>query len=237
MTDTPTRVLVVTAHPDDVDFGAGGTIASWCAAGAHVDYLVCTDGDAGGFDREIDRSEIGPIRRAEQRHAAALLGAGEVDFLGYPDGALVGDLELRRDIARAIRRRRPDLVLCQSPERDYTRLGASHPDHLAAGAATVAAVYPDARNPFAFPELLAEEQLDPHSVPRLWMMAHPIANETVDVSAFLDAKLAAIGAHASQLPDPEATFQRVRGWTAATAAAAGLSEGHYAEAFFTVILP
>jgi LmbE family N-acetylglucosaminyl deacetylase len=231
MAEAPARILVVSAHPDDVDFGAAGSVAKWCRAGSVVRYLILTDGDAGGFDREVARSEIAPIRRAEQRRAAALIGVGEVEFLGYPDGALVADLALRRDIARAIRQHRPERVVCQSPERDYTRLPASHPDHLAAGAAALAAVYPDARNPFAHPELLAEG-LEPHVVSELWLMAHPSATTYVDISETLEHKLAAIAAHESQLPDPEAMRARVRGWTSSTAAAAGLPEGHSAEAFY-----
>lgn len=139
------RLLVVTAHPDDVDFGAAGTIATLTDAGVEVGYCIVTDGDAGGFDPEIARSEIPRIRRDEQTAAAKELGVDDLRFLGYPDGALVASLDLRRDISREIRRFRPDVLMCQNPERDFNRIHSSHPDHLAAGDAAISAVYPDAR--------------------------------------------------------------------------------------------
>ncbi len=163
------RVLVVTAHPDDVDFGAAGTIATWTDAGIEVVYCICTDGDAGGFDPAVPRSEIGGIRQEEQRAAAKVVGVTELHFLGYPDGELVATLELRRDISRVIRQVRPQRVVSSSPERDYERIGRSHPDHRAAGDATLDAVYPDARNPFAHPELLEVEGLEAWTVPEVWI--------------------------------------------------------------------
>src|SRR4051794_29955351 len=113
------RVLVVTAHPDDVDFGAAGTIAGFTDAGAEVTYCVCTDGDAGGFDPTVPRSEIPGIRRAEQVRAAKELGVEEVRFLGYQDGRLSATQDLRRDISRVIRQVRPNRVVIQSPERNW----------------------------------------------------------------------------------------------------------------------
>ncbi|MHB8452379.1 MAG: PIG-L deacetylase family protein, partial [Mycobacteriales bacterium] len=174
------RALVITAHPDDVDFGAGGTVASWTKAGVEVTYCVVTDGDAGGFDPAVPRSAIPAIRQAEQRAAAAELGVSDVRFLGYPDGRLAVSFELRRDLARVIRQVRPQRVLASSPVRNLARIQASHPDHLAAGEAALCAVYPDARNPFAHPELLAEEGLDPWIVPEVWLMGSPDADHYVD---------------------------------------------------------
>lgn len=227
------RVLVVTAHPDDVDFGMAGTVASWTAAGTEVAYLVVTDGDAGGFDRDISRPEMAALRRDEQRAAAKTVGVDQVEFLGYSDGRLVPSIELRRDISRAVRQFRPDRLVCQSPERTWQRIGASHPDHLAAGEAAVCAVYPDARNPFAHPELLAAG-LEPHTVPELWLMAGREPDHYVDVTETAERKLAALRCHASQLPEMAAMETRVRGWLAATAAAGGLPEGRLAEAFQVV---
>lgn len=223
-------MLVVGAHPDDIDFGAAGSVALWVAAGAEVAYAVVTDGDAGGLDPAIDRHELARIRREEQLAAAAAVGVHEVHFLGYPDGRLVADLALRRDLARLVRRVRPERVVCPSPERDYTRLRVSHPDHLAVGEATLAAVYPDARNPFAFPELL-EEGLEPHAVRELWIVGGPHANRAVDVTGTIERKIAAILAHRSQHADPSGTAARVRAFTAESAAAAGLGEGRFAERF------
>ena len=192
------RALVVTAHPDDVDFGAAGTIASWVAAGIAVTYCICTDGGAGGADREVPRSEIPAIRRAEQIAAAKVCGVTDVRFLGYLDGELVVSHDLRRDIVRVIRQVQPDRMLIQSPDRNWGRIGASHPDHLAAGEAAIQAVYPDARNPFAHPALLNDEGLDAWTVREVWLMADANPNHWVDVSAHLDTKFAALDAHASQ---------------------------------------
>ena len=153
------RVLAIAAHPDDLDFGAAGTIAVWTAAGIDVVYCIVTDGDAGGFDETFPRAEMAPLRRAEQTAAAKCVGVHDVRFLGYPDGRVEPSIGLRRDLARVIRQVRPDRVVCPSPERNYARIGISHPDHRAVGSAALDAVYPDARNPFAFPELAAGEGL------------------------------------------------------------------------------
>jgi LmbE family N-acetylglucosaminyl deacetylase len=181
----------------------------------------------------VPRAEIAGIRRAEQTAAAAELGVTDLTFLGYPDGRLVASLELRRDISRVIRQTRPDRVLCQSPERNYQRIFASHPDHLAAGEATLCAVYPDSRNPFTFTELM-DEGLEPWTVREVWMGSFSGPNRYVDITDTIDRKLAALRCHVSQLPDAEATMDRVRAWTAATASAAGLPDGSSAEAFLVI---
>jgi LmbE family N-acetylglucosaminyl deacetylase len=228
------RVLVITAHPDDVDFGAAGTVASWTATGAEVTYCVCTDGDAGGFDPAVDRAEIPGIRRAEQIEAAKQVGVRDVRFLGYRDGSLLPSLELRRDISRVIRQVRPQRALIQSPDRNWNRIGASHPDHLASGAAAIAAVYPDARNPFAHPELLRDEGLEEWTVLETWVMAHPQNNHWVDITDRFEVKLAALRAHESQTGHMEGFEERIRGWFGANAAAAGLPEGRLAEGFWVL---
>ena len=228
-------VLVVGAHPDDIDFGASGTIATWTDAGTRVVYCIVTDGDVGGFDPAVPRSAIVGIRRAEQESAAKVVGVDEVEFLGYPDGRLVVSLELRRDLARVIRRVRPDRVVGPSPERNWQRIQASHPDHLAAGEATLSAVYPDARNPFAFPELL-EEGLEAHVASEIWLMASPRADHVVDITDAIDRKVAALRCHVSQLPDPDALEERVRAWTAAIAEQGGLAPGRVAEVFQIVAI-
>jgi LmbE family N-acetylglucosaminyl deacetylase len=228
------RALVVTAHPDDVDFGAAGTIASWVDAGVEVTYCVITDGDAGGFDPSVPRSDIPAIRRAEQEAAAAVVGVHDLHFLGYPDGRLVVSIELRRDISRVIRAVRPQRLLCQSPERSYQRIYASHPDHLAAGEATLCAVYPDARNAFAHTELLADEGLDPWSVHETWLMTSAGSAHHVDVTDTFDRKLQAILSHASQMTDPDGLEDRMRAWLGANAAAGGLPPGRLAEGFQVV---
>ena len=137
------RILVVTAHPDDLDFGAGGTIAQWSAKGIKISYCICTNGDQGGVDPSITREEMKQIRRREQTDAGKVLGVTDIHFLDYRDGWLTPTIELRKDIVRVIRKVRPQRMLIQSPERNWNRLGASHPDHLAAGEAAIQAIYPD----------------------------------------------------------------------------------------------
>lgn len=233
-TDRPVqRVLVVTAHPDDVDFGAGGTVATLTESGVDVTYCIVTDGDAGGFDPLIPRSEIPRIRRQEQTAAAKELGVRELRFLGYPDGALEATLSLRKDISREIRRYRPDVVLCQSPVRDFGRIYGSHPDHLAAAEATMGAVYPDARNPFTFTDLL-DEGFEPHSAWQIWIMGGPNPNKWIDTTDQFDRKIRALLCHESQHADPEGMAQRVRAWNESVAVAGGLAAGRTAELFQVV---
>ncbi|MGY1602670.1 PIG-L deacetylase family protein [Geodermatophilus sp. SYSU D00815] len=227
------RALCVLAHPDDVDFGSAGTVAIWVAAGTEVTYCIVTDGDAGGFD-ETPRHEMGPLRRAEQQAAAAAVGVVDVRFLGYPDGRLELSLDLRRDISRVIRQVRPQRVLTSSPERFYERLGASHPDHMTVGESTLRAVYPDARNPFAWPELLADEGLEAWTVSEVWLGASPRADHAVDVTAVVDRKLEALRCHKSQVGHLDDLDAFVTGWMAQTAQRFDLPDGRLAEAFHVV---
>lgn len=222
------------AHPDDVDFGASATVASWTKAGVQVVYCLCTSGDAGGYD-DTPREQMRLLREAEQRAAAAAVGVSDVTFLGYPDGRLTASLELRRDISRQIRLFRPDRVLTHSPEMFWQRIVASHPDHRAVGEATVAAVYPDARNPFAHPELQAEG-LAAWTVPELWLMAAPLEriNHFVDVTDTFESKLAALRAHESQTGHMDGLEDMLRDWMGAVATNAGLPPGRLAEAFQVV---
>ena len=226
-------ILVVVAHPDDVDFGVAGSVAQWTKAGVKVCYCIVTDGDAGGSDRSMSRQEMARIRRDEQRAAAAEVGVSDVVFLGYPDGRVTASLELRRDVSREIRRLQPQRVVCPSPDRIWDRLGASHPDHLATGEATVCAVYPDARNPFAHPELL-EEGLEPFTVPELWLMASPETTHVVDVTDTFDKKIAALRHHVSQVGTGEGLDDWIRGWLSASAQRAGLPAGRLVESFRAV---
>src|SRR5580658_8748014 len=134
------RILVIAAHPDDVDCGAAGTIATFTEAGLEVSYCIVTNGDAGGSDRSVSRADMAVIRQAEQTAAAKQVGVHDVRFLGYPDGQLEATIGLRRDLTRMIRQVRPDRVVSPSPDRNYTRVGTSHPDHRAAGSAALDAV-------------------------------------------------------------------------------------------------
>ena len=228
------RILVVAAHPDDVDFGCAGTIATWTDAGLEVSYCIATNGDAGGFDPAVPRSAIAGIRQDEQRKAAAAVGVTDVEFLGYPDGQLVVSIALRRDITRAIRRARPERVVVQSPQRDLRNLYGSHPDHQAAGEAALCAIYPDARNPYAHPELLAEG-LEAHTVREVWVASfNDRADHYVDITDTFHRKIAALRAHASQTAHMTNLEERIRSWGALQAKAAGLPDGRLAEGYLVL---
>jgi LmbE family N-acetylglucosaminyl deacetylase len=216
------RVLVVAAHPDDVDFGAAATIAGWTDAGVEVAYCLATRGDAGGFD-DTPRDRM-PVLREE-------VGVKQVTFLGYPDGRVYVTHDLRRDITREIRRFRPDRVLTHSPQRNWKRIGPSHPDHLAVGEATLCAVYPDARNAFAHPELLADEGLDAWTVREVWLMGGPTPDHVVDVTDTVDRKVAALRRHVTQTAHMPDLDGMIRGWLGVNARDAGLPEGRLAEVF------
>jgi LmbE family N-acetylglucosaminyl deacetylase len=228
------RVLVVTAHPDDVDFGFAGTVAALTDAGVPVSYCVVTDGDAGGAELGLDRDAIAAVRRDEQRAAADVVGVHDVHFLGFADGQVRADLALRCAITRVVRQVRPQRVITQSPERNYDRIYASHPDHLAVAEAALAAVYPDARNRLAHTELL-DEGLEPHTVDQVWIGGGvPPPDHYVDITTTVDRKVQALKCHQSQLADPEAVDGLVRGWASAVARFAGLPDGSFAEAYRVV---
>lgn len=226
------RALVVGAHPDDIDFGSAATVAQWVDAGIEVTYLLVTRGDQGGFD-DTPRELMGPLREAEQIAAAKAVGVTDVRFLdGHRDGDVQVGHPLVRDISRVIRQVRPQRILQQSPERNYVRLPASHPDHLATGEACLRAVYPAARNPFAYPELVAEG-LDPWTVTDIWLTSHPTLNHYVDVTSTFDRKVAALRCHESQTRHMGDGLEKLlTGWLTDNAAKGGLPEGRLAEAYY-----
>ena len=225
------RILVIAAHPDDPDFGSAGTVARWTDNGIDVRYCIVTDGDAGGTDPAASRAELATLRRAEQTAAAKQVGVHDLRFLGYPDGRVEATLGLRKDLARVIRQVRPQRVVMPSPERNYARARVSHPDHRAVGSATLDAVYPDARNPLAFPELLTDEGLAAWTVPEVWIVGGLTPDHYVDVTDTFPRKIAALRAHESQIADPDGLAEMLRGWLARIAAQAGLPDGRLAEAF------
>jgi LmbE family N-acetylglucosaminyl deacetylase len=218
MLDTPVptepegnSVLVVMAHPDDAEFGCGGTIAKWAAAGKEINYVLCTSGDKGSSDPAISPVMLAQTRRVEQVNAARTLGAREVVFLSYDDGTLRNTLELRRDIARQIRRFKPDAVICQDPTM---RFGGhryiNHPDHRAAGDACLDAVYPSARDPHVFPELMVEG-FEPHKVREVFMSTMQNPDIWIDVSECFERKLEGLRQHTSQVGSRfEEVIERIR---------------------------
>lgn len=228
----PRRILAVGAHPDDIDYGYAGSIAKWAQAGTEVYYLILTDGSKGTADRSITPRKLSAIRRHEQEVAAKHLGASKVFFLDYVDGELVVTLDLKRDIVRHIRRVKPDTVLVFDPTVIYApeRGFINHPDHRAAGQATLDAVFPLARDHLAFPELL-RDGLEPHKVRTLLLMNFERQNFTVDITETLGQKISALALHASQIGDLEMERQRVTRWAEAAGQAAGY---RYAEAFMRI---
>lgn len=197
------RALVVVSHPDDAEFGAAATIAGLTASGVRVDYVVTTDGSKGTDDPAVTPEQLAATRAAEQRAAADVLGVTEILHLGYPDGYLEPTLALRRDITRQIRRLRPDLVITLNPQRrtDHNPF-IGHPDHLATGEATLAAVYPAARDRLNFPELL-DEGLEPWKVRQVLVAGVDMPNLWVDVADTFEIGLRALRCHASQVGDRE----------------------------------
>lgn len=220
--ERPRTALVVVAHPDDAEFGCGGTIAAWARDGWQVTLLICTDGGSGGPDDATDvspeaRRRINATRKAEQKAAGEVLGLKEIVFLDLPDGQLEPTLALRREIVRQIRRIRAYRFVCQSPDRVWTpsyAVGRFHPDHLAAATAALAAVYPAAQNSWDFPELLAEGLL-PSKVKELYVMGAPHVNYATDISETFEQKLGALRHHVSQLGEDQTELaKRLREWAA-----------------------
>jgi LmbE family N-acetylglucosaminyl deacetylase len=224
------RVMVVTAHPDDSEFGAGGTVAKFVKDGCEVTYVVVTNGNKGSSDRSMTPERLAAIRADEQRNAARTLGVAHVELLGHPDGEVEDTREVRRDVCRAIRKWRPDLLICQNPQRTYN-LGASHRDHRIVGGVALDCVYPLARDHMAFPELLPE--FEPHKVKQVYVMQWQNPQLVVDISDVIDLKLRALACHASQFVDVAALQERVR----QRAAELGKPKGYaYAECFDQIVL-
>lgn len=224
-------VLVVMAHPDDAEFGCGGTIAKWAAAGKEIHYVLCTSGDKGSSDPTISPYRLAQTRRQEQLNAAHVLGARDVTFLSHVDGTLQNTIELRRDIVREIRRLKPDAVICQDPTQ---RWGGSrylnHPDHRAAGDACLDAVYPSARDPHVFSELLIENLL-PHKVSEVFMATFQNADVWIDLDDCFEKKLEGLRQHESQVgANWEQVEERVRERSRALARSQNLPF-EYTEAF------
>lgn len=226
------RALVVVAHPDDVDFGTAGTVAWLTNRGVDVAYCLVTSGDAGGDDSSDTREDRIAIREAEQTEAAKEVGVTKLTFLHWPDGRVETTMALRREIARVIRTHRPNLVITQSPERNYERIFSSHPDHMATGEATLRAVYPDARNPHAFPELV-REGFKPYTVDEVWLSG---VNPTmvVDITKTFNQKYAALSKHVSQVGHRKGLKKMLRSWSRMTAQRAGMKKGKLAEGFKVV---
>jgi LmbE family N-acetylglucosaminyl deacetylase len=206
------RVLGVFAHPDDPEFFAGATFARWAAEGAEIIYLMATSGDKGSADPDMTHERLMEIREDEQRRAAAVLGVKEVIFLRYRDGELTPSLDLRRDIVRTIRQKRPDIVVTTDPTNWYGENHVNHPDHRAIGEATLAAVYPTARDRLNFVELERDEQLEVHKTAQVYIAGPSRPNKKVDVTAYIETQINALREHKSQIKDIDDLAKRLREW-------------------------
>jgi LmbE family N-acetylglucosaminyl deacetylase len=207
----PKVVLGVAAHPDDLDFSAAGTMAAFAKQGAAIHYLILTDGGKGTADSDITSERLIQIRQSEQRTAAEAVGCLNVEFLAYPDGCLEPNLDVKRDVVRAIRRVKPDVVITIDPTMVYSadRGFINHPDHRAAGQAALDAVFPLARDHLSFPELL-DEGLEPHKVSTVLLTNFEKNDYCVDISDTVEQKMAALAAHKSQIQDIVAVQNRMR---------------------------
>jgi len=208
MTDRIQHVMVITAHPDDSEFGAGGTVAALTREGKSVSYCILTNGNKGSSDREMTPERLVKIREEEQRNAARVLGVETIDFLGFPDCELENTRETRLAVTASVRRHRPDLIICQNPNRTKN-FGVSHRDHRVAADIVLDCVYPLARDHMAFPELLAQG-LEPHKVKEVHMMWWDDPEIVVDISQTIDLKIKALQCHVSQMKDVAAMEKRVR---------------------------
>ncbi len=226
------RMLGVFAHPDDLEFAAGGTISKWIEGGAEFYYLVCTDGSLGTTDPSKSRDDVSKARREEELNASRVLGVKDLFFLNHRDTELMPDSSLKKEIVRYVRMLKPDLVMTTDPSAIYypSRMRLNHADHRAAGLATIDAVFPLARKRSAFEEL-EEEGLAPHRVSEIYITNSESFNMVSDISGTIEKKLAALAEHKSQVN--ELALERVRGWAEDLGKKTGKG---YAEGFVRIIL-
>jgi LmbE family N-acetylglucosaminyl deacetylase len=207
-------VLAIGAHPDDVEFGCGATMAYLHQQGATLYFAIATDGNRGSRQHAFEKSQLVESRKKEQLDAAKILGASEVLFLDEEDGNLVGDIQFKEKIVRLIRKLKPDMVFTHDPSwfyqiREDGSASVNHTDHRECGKAVLDAVYPLARDLQSFPDHI-QEGMDAHIVPEVYLFNWDIPNFVFDVTTSIDAKIASIVAHKSQIDDPAAIEKRMR---------------------------
>jgi LmbE family N-acetylglucosaminyl deacetylase len=223
------KILVILAHPDDPEFFCGGTIARWTSMGHIISYCLLTRGDKGERDFQKKNSQIAHSREIEQEAAARVLNVQSVRFLDQPDGYLIPDISLRREVARVIREEKPNIIVTCDPTNYFpNETGINHPDHRAAGQVVIDAVFPAAGSAFFFPDLLVMENLEPHSVDEVWMSLTSQPNTILDVTPNWVMKIKALREHRSQVGDPDEFEKRMldRRSTQSTP-----DEPHYEEKF------
>jgi len=210
--DSPKRILVVLAHPDDPEFFCGGTLAMWARAGHAITYVLLTRGDKGFHDttpEDLTSEKLVALRYDEQNNAAKVIGAQAVHFLDYKDGHVTADMETRKAVVREIRRHKPDILVTCDPANLFAMYGLNHPDHRAAGQVVIDAVFPAAGNKAFFPELLAVG-FEPHMPKEIWCSLTSEPNTEIDVTETWDIKLNAILEHKSQVQEPEKLAERFK---------------------------
>ena len=227
------RILCISAHPDDNEFTIAGSVARWAGEGRDVGFCLVTTGGAGVNEHTPSNEGLIPIREKETRAAAKILGVKDVILLGYADGTLEPTLAMRRDLTRAIRRFRPDIVVCGDPTvRYYGNEYLNHPDHRAVASAALDAVFPSSETNAIFPELLAEG-LPAHKVKQVFISGSLQPDVFVDISRTLRLKSRALRAHRSQVGKGEWVDQLLTAWAVRDGKKAGL---RHAEAFKRMVL-
>jgi len=222
------RAMVIFAHPDDAEFGSSGTTALWTRAGVEMTYVCATNGASGSSDPKMTRERLAVIRKAEQEAAAAVLGVERVVWLGFEDGYLEPSLDLRKAVAREIRRYKPDAIISTDPTIRWWGEGyINHPDHIAVGEVVLRSINPDASSGLMFPELWQTEGLEPFKPKALFLVNADPADVYIDITETMDTKVKALECHMCQIGDwPVGDFIRER--NAQRGAERGLA---YAEAY------
>jgi LmbE family N-acetylglucosaminyl deacetylase len=202
--ERPEKIMVVAAHPDDIEMSCGGTIAKWISEGSQASFLLVTSGEKGGRRCELTAQQLAAVREEEQLAAAKVLGAEQVEFLRKPDGSLVYSVELRGDVVRWIRKWKPDVVFTHDPTVMFlTWNEVNHKDHRTVGEATLDAMYPFARGRLTYPEQLSDEELTPHAAKGAFLWDTDSPNHYEDITDFLDKRIEAVACHKTQFPKIE----------------------------------
>lgn len=216
----PQRAMFICAHPDDLEFGVAGTAAKWAKQGAHITYVLLTDGNAGSHELNMTKTALAELRREEQRQAAEITGVKECIFLGHDDGLLVNSLELRKELVRLIRQHKPQVVGVMDPTNFFPSDNyINHPDHRAAGTAALDAVFPASEMRLLYPDLDADG-LEPHKANYVYVYFTQEANYYVDISETVEQKIEALRAHKSQMGEWDPA-ERIRTWSAETGKSVG----------------
>jgi len=228
ITEPARKALVVTPHPDDAEGGCGATMAKWInESGSEFIVVMCTNGDKGTSDRELQSEDLAAIREKEQREASSVLGVKEVVFLAHPDGGLEDNLEFRGEVVRLIRKHQPDTIFCIDP---YRSISHTHRDHRMSGQVALDAAFTYAWSYLHFPEQMSQEGLKPHRVEQAYLWASESPDSFVEVKDYLEMKAESLSRHVSQMHSrtPDGRLERIRRWSVETGEKAGVP---HAEAF------